>query len=103
MVKPDFQTSLQIALVHIFFNVIGTLIWAVFPIMRRLPIAIAEFGGERAEKYRWWGIAYLVAMYLIVPLVVFLISLASPLAASSTIYKLLYSASPFKFHDRRLE
>ena len=69
-------------MVHIFFNVIGTLIWAVFPFMRRLPIAIAEFGGVRAEKYRWWGIAYLIFMFLIIPMTVFLISLASPLAAS---------------------
>lgn len=54
--------------------------------MRRLPIAIAEFGGVRAEKYRWWGIAYLIFMFLIIPMAIFLISLASPLAASG--YKL---------------
>ena len=50
--------------------------------MRRLTIAIAEFGGVRAEKYRWWGIAYLIFMFLIIPMAIFLISLASPLAAS---------------------
>ena len=69
-----FKSSLQIALVHVFFNVFGTFIWGIFPFMRKVILSMAVFGGRRTEKYRWWAIVYLLAMFLIVPVLIFAIS-----------------------------
>ena len=55
-IGSGFKNSMQIALVHVFFNLFGTLIWAIIPFMRRIPLGIAEFGGIRTERYRWWAI-----------------------------------------------
>ena len=88
----NFQLSLQIALVHVLFNVIGLMLWGIVPFMRKVPLSIAVFGGIRAEKYRWWGVVYLVTMFLVIPVGVFGISLASPLAASIIIAVVVFAA-----------
>ena len=77
-----FKHSLQVALVHVFFNVFGVVIWCVIPFMREIPIGVAKFCGRRAEKYRWWGAFYLITMFIAFPVLVFGISLGSTIAAS---------------------
>ena len=47
-----------------------------------VPLSLARFGGERALKFRWWGMTYLLLSFVAFPVVIFLISIASPLAAS---------------------
>ena len=60
LIGNSFQKALQIALVHFFFNVFGTLIWGTFPFMRAVPIKISVFIGELVERYRWVGITYVI-------------------------------------------
>ena len=61
-----FQNTLQISLCHLLFNVTGILLFYPIPFMR-FPIAMAKSLGETTAKYRWFAIAYLVGMFLLLP------------------------------------
>ena len=61
-----FQNTLQISLCHLIFNVTGILLFYPIPLMR-FPIAMAKSLGETTAKYRWFAVAYLVGMFLLLP------------------------------------
>lgn len=67
--------SLQIALCHFFFNIMGIMIWYPIPFMR-LPIRLARGLGNHTAKYRWFAVLYLILCFLFFPLSVFGLSLA---------------------------
>ncbi len=67
--------SLQIALCHFYFNIFGILLWYPVP-FTRLPIRMASALGERTAKYRWFAVLYLLVCFLLLPCLVFGISLA---------------------------
>lgn len=66
---------LQIALVHLFFNISGILLWFVLPFMR-VPIMLAKSLGNITAHYRWFAIFYVVSCFFFIPLLVFGLSLA---------------------------
>jgi len=70
------QDTMQISMCHLFFNITGILIFYPIPFMRLIPIGIAKALGTVTSKYRWFAIFYLIALYLLLPLVVFALSLA---------------------------
>lgn len=65
----------QIALCHFFFNAFGILLWYPLP-FTRLPIRMATALGERTAKYRWFAVLYLLLCFLLLPSLVFGLSLA---------------------------
>ncbi|XP_077157606.1 sodium-dependent phosphate transport protein 2B [Paroedura picta] len=67
--------SLQIALCHFFFNISGIILWYPFPCMR-VPIRLAKGLGNITAKYRWFAIFYLLICFLLIPLLVFALSMA---------------------------
>ncbi|KAM4549491.1 sodium-dependent phosphate transport protein 2B-like [Odontesthes bonariensis] len=67
--------SLQIALCHFFFNIMGILLWYPIP-FTRLPIRLARGLGNQTAKYRWFAALYLILCFLVLPLGVFGLSLA---------------------------
>ncbi|XP_013856392.1 sodium-dependent phosphate transport protein 2B [Austrofundulus limnaeus] len=67
--------SLQIALCHFFFNIMGIILWYPFP-FTRLPIRLARGLGNKTAKYRWFAALYLFLCFLVLPLTVFGLSLA---------------------------
>ncbi|XP_035509562.1 solute carrier family 34 member 2b [Morone saxatilis] len=67
--------SLQIALCHFFFNIMGILLWYPIPFMR-VPIRLARGLGNHTAKYRWFAALYLFLCFLVFPLTVFGLSLA---------------------------
>ena len=74
---PDkLRNTMQIALCHLFFNIIGILIWYPIPFMRKVPIKMAKILGNTTAKYRWFALFYLVLMFLLFPGAVFGLSLA---------------------------
>ncbi|CAF3909468.1 unnamed protein product [Rotaria sp. Silwood1] len=73
--EKDLRNSLQIALCHTFFNIIGILIWFPIPFMR-FPIPIATKLGKITGKYRWFAVLYIVCAFCLIPLIVFGLSLA---------------------------
>ena len=74
---PDkLRNTMQIALCHLFFNILGILIWYPIPFMRKVPIKMAKILGNTTAKYRWFALFYLVLMFLLFPGAVFGLSLA---------------------------
>ena len=69
------KPSLQIAMVHLFFNVIGILIFYPIPFMR-WPIFLARRLGDLTAEYRWFAAMYLVLSFFLLPGLVFALSLA---------------------------
>ncbi|XP_037624848.1 solute carrier family 34 member 2b [Sebastes umbrosus] len=67
--------SLQIALCHFFFNIMGILLWYPIPFMR-VPIRLARGLGNHTAQYRWFAALYLILCFLLLPLGVFGLSLA---------------------------
>lgn len=65
----------QIALCHFFFNISGILLWYPLP-CTRLPIQMARILGEHTAKYRWFAVFYLIVCFLLLPSVVFGLSMA---------------------------
>uniref|UniRef100_A0A8C4SUJ2 Sodium-dependent phosphate transport protein 2A n=1 Tax=Erpetoichthys calabaricus TaxID=27687 RepID=A0A8C4SUJ2_ERPCA len=67
--------AFQIALCHFFFNISGILLWYPAPFMR-FPIRMAKTLGERTSKYRWFAVLYLIICFLLLPSLVFGLSMA---------------------------
>ncbi|CAH1777713.1 unnamed protein product [Owenia fusiformis] len=69
------KLALHIAFCHLFFNIIGIIIWYPIPAMRRVPIKLAKFLGNKTAKYRWFAIVYLILMFFLFPAFIFAISI----------------------------
>ncbi|KAK3879523.1 hypothetical protein Pcinc_015915 [Petrolisthes cinctipes] len=68
------KDALQIAFVHLFFNIFGILLFYPIPFMR-FPIPLAKKLGDTTAKYRWFAVVYLVVMFFFLPGFVFILSL----------------------------
>ncbi len=69
--SPD---ALTIALAHVAFNIFGILIFYPVPQMRRIPLFLAERTAEIAVQHRSLVAAYLLGLFVIVPLGIILIA-----------------------------
>ncbi len=63
--SPD---SLTVALVHTTFNVLGIILLYVIPIARELPLRAAETLADIAVGRTAWAVAYVVVMFIALPL-----------------------------------
>ena len=68
--------ALQIALAHLFFNISGIILFFPVKPLRKIPIKLAKFLGTTTATYRWFAILYIIAMFLLLPLSVFALSMA---------------------------
>merc|ERR1712019_141871 len=66
LVNLKFNT-LHIAFVHLFFNIIGILMWFPVPHMRRIPLSAAKLLGLYASYYRFVPILYILVCFLALP------------------------------------
>ena len=73
------RPSIQIALVHLVFNLTGIVVFYSLP-MLRWPVPLARGLGNVTASYRWFAVAYLLGMFLILPAMVFGLSMAGPKA-----------------------
>ncbi|EFB17686.1 hypothetical protein PANDA_018101, partial [Ailuropoda melanoleuca] len=73
--REKLSSSFQIALCHFFFNISGILLWYPVP-CTRLPIRMAKALGKRTAKYRWFAVLYLLLCFLLLPSLVFGVSMA---------------------------
>lgn len=69
------KPSIQIAMVHLLFNVVGILIFYPIPFMR-WPIFLARKLGDQTAEYRWFAAMYLVLSFFLLPAFIFTLSLA---------------------------
>ncbi|XP_051694851.1 sodium-dependent phosphate transport protein 2C isoform X2 [Oryctolagus cuniculus] len=74
--------SVQVALIHFFFNLAGILLWYTLPVLR-LPVPLAKRFGDLTARYRWVAIAYLLLTFLLLPLLAFGLSLAGATALAA--------------------
>jgi len=74
----NMKAALQIALVHLTFNLTGILLFYPIPWMR-WPISIARVLGDVTSQYRWFAVVYLVGMFFLFPLTLFGLSMAGPI------------------------
>ncbi|XP_072487286.1 sodium-dependent phosphate transport protein 2A [Notamacropus eugenii] len=103
--REKLSSAFQIALCHFFFNISGILLWYPLP-CTRLPIRMAKALGRRTAKYRWFAVLYLLVCFLLLPSLVFGVSMAGwqtmvgvgapfgALLACITLVNLLQSRSP---------
>jgi sodium-dependent phosphate cotransporter len=61
------EAAISIALVHVFFNLIGVLIFFPFPFVKKLPLMLARRFGKLAGKYRITGFIYIILTFFIIP------------------------------------
>jgi len=59
--------GLTIAVVHLLFNVLSTLIWYVPTPMRQVPLAMSRKISQLCEKKRRYGFAYVATVFFILP------------------------------------
>jgi len=65
--------GLTIAVVHLLFNLLGTAIFFPFRPMRRIPIRLAEGLADLAVRNRLWVLAYIVGVFVVLPVLGILI------------------------------
>merc|ERR1712151_246314 len=81
--------AVQIALVHLFFNIIGILIWFPVPLLRRIPLAAARLLGLYASYFKWAPITYILCAFVAIPGVCLLIGVAIEASAVGGVILLL--------------
>lgn len=63
------DAGLTIALIHLLFNLTGTLLIYPFEPIRRIPLMLARKLADVALRSRAWAIGYVVALFYLIPLV----------------------------------
>lgn len=59
--------ALQIALVHLCFNILATLVIFGLPPLRNLPLKCAAMLGDAATKTKWAVASYLACIFVLIP------------------------------------
>ncbi len=62
--------ALQIALVHLFYNVFGVVLFLYMPWLKDTPIWSAEWLGNKTEANRLWAVGYILGVFFVLPGVV---------------------------------
>ena len=68
---PTQVLALQIALVHLLYNVMGVLVFLYTPWLKELPVLSAEWLGNKVELNRGWAFGYIGSMFFLMPGLVF--------------------------------
>lgn len=66
--------SLQIALVHLFFNVTGAVMWYPLPFTRKFIVNVCRWLGKTTRAWRNFPILFIIIMYFALPLLLLGIS-----------------------------
>ncbi|MDJ0908272.1 MAG: Na/Pi symporter [Woeseiaceae bacterium] len=63
--------ALQIALVHLLYNVFGVLLFSLVPWLKDTPVRSAQWLGNKTEKNRGWAFGYILSVFFMMPGTVF--------------------------------
>merc|ERR1711976_1005997 len=66
--------AIQLALCHLFFNLFGIFLFFLIPVLR-CPLFMSLKLGEKAVKYKWFSIFYILTSFFLLPLVFYGLSL----------------------------
>lgn len=89
------KDAIQIALIHLLFNIIGIIVWYPVPLMRRVPLWICSKLGERSMWYRWFGTYYILVSFVSLPLLVFAFSFLIGLGPGGVVLSIILDALTF--------
>lgn len=68
-VTGNAQAALQIAFIHLTYNVLGVVVIYGIPVLRRLPIKSAQWLGATAAENKIAALGYIVGVFFLVPAV----------------------------------
>ncbi|TBR41584.1 Na/Pi cotransporter family protein [Marinomonas agarivorans] len=60
--------ALQIALIHLLYNILGVLVIYGVPVLRKLPLKMAERFGEIAEENKFIALIYISGIFFLLPI-----------------------------------
>lgn len=60
--------GITIAFAHLLFNIFGIVLIYGIPILREVPLKMADWMGMLAYKNRWYAFMYLVSLFFLLPL-----------------------------------
>ncbi len=63
--------AMQIALVHLFYNTFGVLLFSLTPVLKEMPVRAALWLGRKTEENRGYAFAYIFSVFFALPGVVF--------------------------------
>ena len=63
------EAGLTVALVHLLFNIAGTVTFFPIPAVRHIPIRCAEKLAEMTMKNKFYAFGYVVVVFIVIPLV----------------------------------
>jgi sodium-dependent phosphate cotransporter len=61
----DGTDALQVALCHLYFNIVGILIWYPIPFMRRIPLRMARALGKATRLWRGFPLLYIIVVFIL--------------------------------------
>lgn len=61
--------ALTIAIVHTLFNLFGILVFYPVPLLRRIPMRLAQATADVAQRNRTWVVGYVGGLFVAVPLI----------------------------------
>ena len=68
-VTGNAEAALQIAFIHLTYNILGVLVIFGLPMLRDLPVKAAESLGETAAENKFAALGYILAVFFVVPAV----------------------------------
>jgi sodium-dependent phosphate cotransporter len=61
------EAAIALAIVHILFNSLGALIFLPFPVVRQVPVSIANYMGKTSVQNRIIGFVYILLTFFVIP------------------------------------
>jgi len=74
-VTGNAQAALQIAFIHLTYNILGVVLIYGIPFLRFLPVKAAEWLGETASENKMAALAYILGVFFVIPAVCLSISI----------------------------
>lgn len=68
------EAALSLAIVHLVFNLVGVLLFLPIKNLRNLPVKLANMLGTYTFSHRLVGLAYIVLIFFLLPLLLIYIS-----------------------------
>lgn len=66
-VTGNAQAALQIAFIHLTYNILGVVVIYGLPFLRNLPISAAQWLGDTASENKMAALAYILGVFFVVP------------------------------------
>ncbi|WP_298943225.1 Na/Pi symporter [uncultured Psychromonas sp.] len=73
-VTGNAQAALQIAFIHLVYNILGVVVIYGIPALRNLPVKAAEALGAKAAENKFAALAYILGVFFIIPAVCLTVS-----------------------------